>query len=100
MPDLDLATGDGEIGLYSLLHKAQPVLIGFVDGARLDAGPWADRVRVVRAGYDGPWELPVIGAVRAPSSVLGRPDGYVAWVGESAEDAPTEALRFWFGETR
>ena len=41
--------------------------------------------------YDGAWELPVIGAVPAPSAVLIRPDGYVAWVGERhwKRDSPT-----------
>jgi len=36
---------------------------------------------MVDAGYDGPWELPVIGEVPAPAAVLIRPDGYVGWVG-------------------
>ena len=40
-----------------------------------------DRVRHVEATYDGAWELPVIGAVTAPTAVLVRPDGHVAWVG-------------------
>ena len=47
-----------------------------------------DRVRVRSDGgsaaarkYAGEWELPVLGAVTAPTAVLIRPDGYVAWVG-------------------
>jgi hypothetical protein len=38
-------------------------------------------VQLVHAECDGPWELPVLGAVTAPDAVLIRPDGYVAWVG-------------------
>ena len=36
----------------------------------------------VDAKYAGTWELPVLGQVAAPTAVLIRPDGYVAWVGE------------------
>ena len=56
-----------------------------------DIAPWADRVRLVDAEYDGPWELPVLGAVTAPAAVLIRPDGYVAWVGDGTE--PGSATR-------
>jgi hypothetical protein len=51
------------------------LLLGF------DLTPWADRVQLIDAEYAGPWELPVLGAVTAPTAVLIRPDGYVAWVG-------------------
>jgi len=60
--------------------------------------PWADRVRLIEAGYAGTWELPVLGEVAAPTAVLIRPDGYVAWVGEDGTRAGlTEALTTWFG---
>jgi 3-(3-hydroxy-phenyl)propionate hydroxylase len=39
----------------------------------------------------------VIGVVSAPSAVLIRPDGYVAWVGEGAELGLIDALTRWFG---
>lgn len=97
MPDFDIVTEDGAIRLYSLLHDARPVLVGFRDGASLDIGPWADRVQTVRARYDGIWDLPVIGTVSAPVAVLIRPDGHVAWVGEGPEDDPGLALEMWFG---
>lgn len=97
VPDFDIVTDDGAIRLYSLLHDARPVLIGFDDGLSLDIGPWADRVQTVRARYDGIWDLPVIGTVSAPGAVLIRPDGYVAWVADGQEVDPTEALQIWFG---
>src|SRR6059036_923870 len=80
MPDLDLVTADGPLRVYTLLNDARPVLLDL--GAALDASAWADRVPVLAASYDGPWELPVLGEVSAPSAVLVRPDGYVGWVGE------------------
>ena len=63
----------------------------------LDVAPWADRVQLVDAGYDGAWELPVLGAVSAPAAVLIRPDGYVAWVGDGTDAGVTDALSTWFG---
>jgi hypothetical protein len=62
-----------------------------------DIAPWADRVQLIDAEYVGPWELPVLGAVTAPSAVLIRPDGYVAWVGEPADPGLPDALTTWFG---
>jgi 3-(3-hydroxy-phenyl)propionate hydroxylase len=66
-----------------LLHDARPVLLDLGESGGFDITPWAGRVQVVDADYEGEWELPVIGAVTAPAAVLIRPDGYVAWVGGS-----------------
>ncbi len=82
MPDLDVASDGGVIRIFGLLHKARPVLVDFGEAGAIDTGPWAERIRRVEVRYDGAWELPVVGAVRAPGAVLIRPDGYVAWVGE------------------
>jgi 3-(3-hydroxy-phenyl)propionate hydroxylase len=95
MPDLDITTPDGEVRVYTLLHAARPVLLDLGEG--LDLGPWVDRVRRVEAVYEGAWELPVIGVVEAPTAVLIRPDGHVAWVGAGSHDGLTEALMRWFG---
>jgi len=35
--------------------------------------------------------------VAAPTAVLIRPDGYVAWVGERAQPGLPKALTTWFG---
>jgi 3-(3-hydroxy-phenyl)propionate hydroxylase len=97
MPDLDLEIADGSLRVYRLLHDARPVLLALGEPLGIDVAPWADRVRVLDAKYDGEWELPVIGAVAAPRAVLIRPDGYVAWVGNGTAEGLTEALTNWFG---
>lgn len=97
MPDLDLTTASGPLTVYSLLHAAQPVLLNLGRPGAFDMGPWADRVRLVDATYSGLWELPALGVVTAPTAVLIRPDGYVAWVGNEAQEEYVEALESWFG---
>ena len=83
MPDLDLVTADGPLRVYTLLHNARPVLLNLGESGGFDITPWVDRVQMIDAKYDGPWELPVLGVVTAPTAVLIRPDGYVAWVGDA-----------------
>ena len=39
----------------------------------------------------------MIGAVTAPSAVLIRPDGHVAWVGDGTDGGLRDALTKWFG---
>ena len=79
MPDLDLITADGPVRVFELLHDARPLLLNLGQPGECDITPWTDRVKLIDAGYDGEWELPVVGVVGAPSAVLIRPDGYVAW---------------------
>jgi hypothetical protein len=97
MPDLDLVSADGQLRVYTLLHAARPVLLNLGEPGGFDIMAWADRVRLVDASYDGPWELPALGAVAAPSAVLIRPDGYVAWVGDEQQLGLADALTTWFG---
>lgn len=97
VPDLDLHTARGPTRLFALLHDARPVLLNLGEIGGFDITPWADRVRVIDAEYAGAWELPVLGAVPAPTAVLIRPDGYVAWVGNGTRTGLTEALTTWFG---
>jgi hypothetical protein len=104
MPDLDLVTSDGPLRLFTLLHDARPLYVNFGETGAFDIAPWADRVRSLDASYSGRWQLPVLGEVAAPTAVLVRPDGHVAWVGEStysglpdAYSGLPDALSTWFG---
>jgi hypothetical protein len=97
MPDLDLVTAGGPLRVFTLLHDARPVLLNLGEPDGFDITPWADRVQSVDAEYVGPWELPVLGLVTAPTAVLVRPDGYVAWVGEQTHTGLGDALTTWFG---
>jgi glycine/D-amino acid oxidase-like deaminating enzyme len=84
-------------GSRALLHNARPVLLNLGEPGGFDITPWADRVQLIDARHDGMWELPAIGAVTAPTAVLIRPDGYVAWVGEQTQLGLVDALTTWFG---
>jgi 3-(3-hydroxy-phenyl)propionate hydroxylase len=97
MPDLDLITARGPRRAFSFLHKAQPLLLNLGAPQAIDVAPWSDCVQYVEAKYAGKWELPVLGEVAAPAAVLIRPDGYVAWVGDTRPHGLTEALTTWFG---
>jgi 2-polyprenyl-6-methoxyphenol hydroxylase-like FAD-dependent oxidoreductase len=97
MPDLDLLTTDGPLRVFDLLHDAKPVLLNLGEPGGFDVTPWADRVQMIDAEYVGMWELPVLGEVTAPTAVLIRPDGYVAWVGDQTHLGLPEALTSWFG---
>jgi 2-polyprenyl-6-methoxyphenol hydroxylase-like FAD-dependent oxidoreductase len=97
MPDLDLVTANGPLRAFTLLHRARPALINFGEPGAADITRWADRVQSIDAKYAGTWELPAIGAIPAPSAVLIRPDGYVAWVGDGTSARLADALTTWFG---
>jgi 2-polyprenyl-6-methoxyphenol hydroxylase-like FAD-dependent oxidoreductase len=97
MPDLGLITADGPLRVFELLHDARPLLLNLVQPRAFDITPWADRVQLIDASHEGEWELPVLGVVSAPTAVLIRPDGYVAWVGDGTDVGLTDALATWFG---
>jgi 2-polyprenyl-6-methoxyphenol hydroxylase-like FAD-dependent oxidoreductase len=97
MPDLDLVTAGGALRVFELLHGAKPVLLNLRQPGNVDITGWADRVQRIDASSQGEWDLPVLGVVSAPSAVLIRPDGYVAWVGDGTDVGLTDALATWFG---
>jgi hypothetical protein len=97
MPDHDLVTANGPLRVYTLLHNARPVLLNLGEPGGFDITPWQDRVQSIEAKYDGAWELPALGTVTAPTAVLIRPDGYVAWVGDTTQQGLADAMTRWFG---
>ncbi|MFO0722723.1 MAG: FAD-dependent monooxygenase [Myxococcota bacterium] len=98
MPDLELNIHGSTRRCYEFLRPARPVLLNLGPAGAFDLGPWSDRVVRVEANHPGIWELPVLGKVGAPSAVLIRPDGHVAWVGEGAgAEGLSPALERWFG---
>jgi 3-(3-hydroxy-phenyl)propionate hydroxylase len=97
MPDLDLVTASGQRRVFTLLHGARPVLLNLGEPGGFDITAWAARVQLIDARYAGAWELPALGAVTAPTAVLIRPDGYVAWVGDLTQAGLADALTTWFG---
>lgn len=99
MPDLDLITSDGPRRVFSLLHRGRAVLLDLADApdALDQAAAWFGRVLCLHAQCDGPWELPELGQVTAPSAVLIRPDGHVAWVGEGTVQGLGDAMHKWCG---
>jgi hypothetical protein len=90
-----LDTADGPVRVFTLLHDARPVLLNL--GEPGGFAQWADRVKLIDARYVGMWELPALGPVTAPTAVLIRPDGYVAWVGDLTQVGLADALDTWFG---
>jgi 3-(3-hydroxy-phenyl)propionate hydroxylase len=97
IPDLDLVTANGPSRVFTLLHDARPLFLNLGEPGGFDITPWADRVQSIDAKYGGAWELPALGAVAPPNAVLIRPDGYVAWVGDSTPVGLADALTAWFG---
>jgi 3-(3-hydroxy-phenyl)propionate hydroxylase len=97
MPDLDMVTANGPRRVFTLQHDARPVLLNLGEPGDIDITPWADRVQLIDAQYVGAWELPALGVVTAPTAVLIRPDGHVAWVGDRTQMGLPDALTAWFG---
>jgi 3-(3-hydroxy-phenyl)propionate hydroxylase len=97
MPDVDLVTPNGPMRVFRLLQNARPLLLDLGSPVGFDISPWSARIQLVYAKYGGAWELPALGLVSAPTAVLIRPDGYVAWVGDLTQATLSDALTRWFG---
>ncbi len=97
MPDLKIATADGPVRVFTLLHGGHAVLINFGAADGLETLGWADRIRRIEAKHAAPWQLPALEEVAGPAAVLIRPDGYVAWVGDGSDAGLAHALSRWLG---
>ena len=63
MPDLDLIMVPARAESSSCCTAHGPCCSTSVSPAVLEITPWADRVQLMDATYDGAWELPVLGVV-------------------------------------
>ena len=97
IPDVEVMTPEGPRRVFSLLHRARPVLLN-LGGPGFDPSPWGHRVQVTDGEYHGEWELPVLGTVSAAKTILIRPDGYVAWAGNDTGAGLADAVTRWFGD--
>lgn len=95
LPNVGVVAGDQKTTTYELLHTGHAVLFDFEDdpGLRRAAAGWADRVDIVTAAPHDPGSP-------LDTSLLVRPDGYVAWAlsGSSGMADLTGALTRWFGQ--
>ncbi|MFD5186337.1 FAD-dependent monooxygenase [Streptomyces sp. NPDC058372] len=104
VPDADLKTPEGATRVYELLHTARPVLLDLNGSAEVSAAAegWADVIDYVEAqSDDAHWLVPGVGEIPAPSALLIRPDGHVAWAavagGVFAAPDLRSTLAKWFG---
>ncbi|MFF3575099.1 FAD-dependent monooxygenase [Nocardia jiangxiensis] len=102
VPDADLNTSTDAKRIYELLHAGRPVLLDFSGTMNTPdaAAGWADRIDIVRADRSSDiWALPAGADIPAPTALLIRPDGYVAWASDSTPDLTglQQALTTWCG---
>jgi bifunctional hydroxylase/dehydrase len=95
LPCVELLVGGQRTTTYELLHSGSAVLFDFEDdpGLRPAAAGWAGRVDTVTVTAPDPGSP-------LNTSLLVRPDGYVAWVlsGSAGAEPLTSALARWFGQ--
>ncbi|MFI5782958.1 FAD-dependent monooxygenase [Nocardia sp. NPDC051570] len=84
MIDLDLTTPDGPTRVSRLMHSGRGLLLSLDDTPR-SIDRWSDRLDHVTAKADAD-----------STTVLIRPDGYIAWSATDEEPLET-ALTRWFG---
>jgi len=97
VPDHQVKTAHGSKRVYDHLHDAKGLLLDLEAPSGFDPSPWSERVKHIVGTSPDPWELPIVGTVEAPSALLVRPDGHVAWAGTGTYDGLEEALSTWFG---
>lgn len=99
VPDMDLTVAGRPIRLFELLHAGRPVLLS-LNGYRLPDYEGESRVEHVEAGCtSGQWSIPGAGDIPAPTAVLIRPDGHIAWAGhEDGTAGLAAALDAWCGQ--
>jgi hypothetical protein len=97
MPDVELTSAAGLRRVFPLLHGGRAALLNLGEPGTVRAGGWAGRLVSVDAKYVGEWRLPDVGEVSAPTAVLVRPDGHVAWVGDGSDAGLAAALTRWLG---
>ncbi|RSN30499.1 FAD-binding monooxygenase [Amycolatopsis sp. WAC 01416] len=86
VPDLALETDQGTTSVAELLRPARPVLLDLAGRPEL------------RDLAQGRVDVYTAKAENRPADVLLiRPDGYVAWAGDTDADGLREALAAWFG---
>nr|WP_109283471.1 FAD-dependent monooxygenase [Streptomyces orinoci] len=95
LPHMRLLTESGPTTSAALLRSGRGLLLDLSPGRAASAfltraAGWADRVDVAVARPERGWREADFG------SVLVRPDGYVVWTDQGADELP-RALRRWFG---
>ena len=94
MPDLDLVTADGPLRVFTCCTMLGRCCSTSVSPAP-STSPMGRSRSVDRRQVRWSVGAPVIGAVPAPTAVLIRPDGYVAWVGDLTQLGLADALTTW-----
>ena len=95
VPDMRLATADGNTRIAELMRAARPVLLDFTPDGRVvpETAGWEEHVPAM--------VVKRVGGPQPADAMLIRPDGYVAWAtGPGAADPAaglTDALTAWCG---
>ncbi|MNE40549.1 hypothetical protein D3C80_1345790 [compost metagenome] len=97
IPNIKLLINGVEKDLFSLMHKARPLLLNFNIEDNIEIPAYQSSIDIIKGvpivkGNSSVWNLPAIGEVPAINSVFIRPDGFVAWVQTAEEQFNSERL--------